>query len=203
MAPESNFHSPGTLEFMHTHMGSFQLHSAPETGMGREQVVQERERNTRDNLSLLVKDYGIDISKTTGGGSPERLADNEDEPRGNSVPQPCSSLVNNAVITMNAGVNMATEPEQPVVRGSSHEMLPVIQDKPRKDSSQPENLMRLGPGRYDDQLCTTSLNNNVIMNDEENLVREPGHRVARDSSLEGLLCVMVIRAVEMQFQLKS
>jgi len=36
MAPESNFHSPGTLEFMHTHMRSFQLHSAPETGMGRE-----------------------------------------------------------------------------------------------------------------------------------------------------------------------
>ncbi|KAL3569457.1 hypothetical protein D5086_029347 [Populus alba] len=115
MAPESNFHSPGTLEFMHTHMGSFQLHSAPETGMGREQVVQERERNTRDNLSLLVKDYGIDISKTTGGGSPERLADNEDEPRGNSVRQPCSSLVNNAVIIMNAGVNMAPEPEQPVL----------------------------------------------------------------------------------------
>jgi hypothetical protein len=55
MAPESNFHSPGTLEFMHTHMRSFQLHSAPETGMGKEQVVQERERNTRDNLSLLVR----------------------------------------------------------------------------------------------------------------------------------------------------
>ena len=81
MAPESNFHSPGTLEFMHTHMGSFQLHSAPETGMGREQVLQKRGRNTRDNLSLLVKHYGIDISNTTGGGSPERLADNEDEPR--------------------------------------------------------------------------------------------------------------------------
>lgn len=102
--------------------------------------------------------------------------------------QPCSSLVNNAVIIMNAGVNMATEPEQPVVRGSSHEMLPVIQDEPRKDSTQPANLMRLGLGRYDDQLCTASLNNNVIMNDEENLVREPGHPVARDSSLEGLLC---------------
>jgi hypothetical protein len=127
MAPESNFHSPGTLEFMHTHMGSFQLHSAvPETGMGREQVVQERERNTRDNLSLLVKDYGIDISKTTVGGSPERLADNEDEPRGNSVRQPYSSLVNNAVIIMNDGVNMTTEPEQPVVRGSSHEMLQLF-----------------------------------------------------------------------------
>jgi hypothetical protein len=132
-------------------MGSFQLHSAPETGMGREQVVQERGRNTRDNLSLSVEDYGIDINKTTGGGSPERLADNEDEPRGNSVRQPYSSLVNNAVIIMNDGVNMTTEPEQPVVRGSSHEMLPVIQDEPRRDSSQPVNLTCLGLGRYDDQ----------------------------------------------------
>jgi len=51
--------------------------------------------------------------------------------------------------------------------------------------------MRLGLGRYDDQLiCTTSLNNNVIKNDVENLVREPGHPVARDSSLEGLLHVL-------------
>jgi hypothetical protein len=42
------------------------------------------------------------------------------------VRQPYSSLVNNAVIIMNDGVNMTTEPEQPVVRGSSHEMLQLF-----------------------------------------------------------------------------
>ncbi|KAI5557782.1 hypothetical protein BDE02_18G126500 [Populus trichocarpa] len=120
MGPELCFSSPREQEFMQTNMESFQLDrvsSFPRDLIPGEQVEQECERNTQDNLPLPVEDYRIEGKITVWnqlvvrGGSPERLTVNEDEPRGDSsqpgglqcpglqrnYDQQCSSSVNNDV----------------------------------------------------------------------------------------------------------
>ena len=153
--PEWYFHSPGELEFVQMNMGNFQLDRvcsfprdlipvAPGTAVGREQVEQECERNTRDNITFSLEDH-----------------DNE---------------------------GMITGLNQLVVRGGSPERLTANEDKPRGDSSQPADLQCLGLERNYDQQCSSSVNNDVMMIDVENMIREHVQPAARDRSLRGLQC---------------
>jgi disease resistance protein RPS2 len=65
-----------------------------------------------------------------------------------------------------------TEEVQHLERGSSCERPSINQaDEPRGDSSQPTDSLCLDHGRYYDQLFTPSINNDVIMNDVQNMVR--------------------------------
>eukprot|EP00258_Populus_trichocarpa_P031800 XP_024447819.1 uncharacterized protein LOC18110938 [Populus trichocarpa] len=153
--PEWYFYSPGELEFVQMNMGNFQLDRvcsfprdlipvAPGTAVGREQVEQDCERNTRDNITFSLEDH-----------------DNEG---------------------MIMGLN------QLVVRGGSPERLTANEDEPRGDSSQPADLQCLGLERNYDQQCSSSVNNDVMMIDVENMIREHVQPAARDRSLRGLQC---------------
>ncbi|KAG5223935.1 disease resistance protein [Salix suchowensis] len=71
-------------------------------------------------------------------------------------------------------------------RGSSHERLTINQVDTRGDSSRPIDLLCPDPGRRYYQLCSSSLNNDAIMNDVENMIREPGQPFVRDGSREVL-----------------
>lgn len=77
---------------------------------------------------------------------------------------------------------------QLVVRGGSPERLTANEDEPRGDSSQPADLQCLGLERNYDQQCSSSVNNDVMMIDVENMIREHVQPAARDRSLRGLQC---------------
>eukprot|EP00258_Populus_trichocarpa_P020363 XP_006388420.2 probable disease resistance protein At4g27220 [Populus trichocarpa] len=74
-----------------------------------------------------------------------------------------------------------TEQVQHLERGSSCERPSINQaDEPRGDSSQPTDPLCLDHGRYYDQLFAPSVNNDVIMNDVQNMVRVRTEPVEED-----------------------
>jgi disease resistance protein RPS2 len=74
-----------------------------------------------------------------------------------------------------------TEQVQHPERGSSCERPSINQaDEPRGDSSQPTDPLCLDHGRYNDQLFAPSVNNDVIMNDVQNMVRVRTEPVEED-----------------------
>nr|ABF81424.1 NBS-LRR type disease resistance protein [Populus trichocarpa] len=78
------------------------------------------------------------------------------------------------------------ELNQLVVRGGSPERLTVNEDEPRGDLSQPTDPLCFGLERHYDQPSSSSVNNDVMMIDVENMIREHLQPVVRDSSREGL-----------------
>ncbi|KAL9344259.1 hypothetical protein Peur_061934 [Populus x canadensis] len=183
MEPELYFPSPGEQEFVQTSMGNFQLDrvsSFPRDLIPGEQVEQECERNTQDNLPLTVEDYRIE-GMITGlnqllvrGGSPERLTVNEDELRGDSsqpgglqclglqrnYDQQCSSSVSNDV---NNDLCPSKKKHKATAGSSNNEVTDVI-----SASEQINEVMA--------QLRTPQVN----------MVGDPGQPVVRDSSREVL-----------------
>ncbi|KAI9215720.1 hypothetical protein POPTR_T045000v4 [Populus trichocarpa] len=81
---------------------------------------------------------------------------------------------------------MIMELNQLVVRGGSPERLTVNEDEPRGDLSQPTDPLCFGLERHYDQPSSSSVNNDVMMIDVENMIREHLQPVVRDSSREGL-----------------
>jgi disease resistance protein RPS2 len=81
---------------------------------------------------------------------------------------------------------MIRELNQLVVRGGSPERLTVNEDEPRGDLSQPTDPLCFGLERHYDQPSSSSVNNDVMMIDVENMIREHLQPVVRDSSREGL-----------------
>uniref|UniRef100_A0A3N7FBW0 Uncharacterized protein n=1 Tax=Populus trichocarpa TaxID=3694 RepID=A0A3N7FBW0_POPTR len=74
-----------------------------------------------------------------------------------------------------------TEQVQHLERGSSCERPSINQaDEPRGDSSQPTDPLCLDHGRYYDHLFAPSVNNDVIMNDVQNMVRVRTEPVEED-----------------------
>jgi disease resistance protein RPS2 len=185
MEPELYFPSPGEQEFVQTNMGNFQLDrvsSFPRDLIPGEQVEQECERNTQDNLPLTVEDYRIE-GMITGlnqllvrGGSPERLTVNEDEPRGDSsqpgglqclglqrnYDQQCSSSVSNDV---NNDLCPSKKKHKATAGSSNNEVTDVI------SASAQEQINEVMA-----QLRTPQVN----------MVGDPGQPVVRDSSREVL-----------------
>jgi disease resistance protein RPS2 len=81
-----------------------------------------------------------------------------------------------------------TEQVQHPERGSSCERPSINQaDEPRGDSSQPTDPLCLDHGRYNDQLFAPSVNNDVIMNDVQNMVRVRTEPVEEDVENSGRL----------------
>ncbi|XP_073263150.1 uncharacterized protein [Populus alba] len=78
------------------------------------------------------------------------------------------------------------ESSQLPVRGGSPERLTVNEDEPRGDLSQPTDPLCFGLERHYDQPSSSSVNNDVMMIDVENMIREHLQPVVRDSSREGL-----------------
>ncbi|KAJ6951134.1 hypothetical protein NC653_040491, partial [Populus alba x Populus x berolinensis] len=81
---------------------------------------------------------------------------------------------------------MIMELNQLVVRGGYPERLTVNEDEPRGDLSQPTDPLCFGLERHYDQPSSSSVNNDVMMIDVENMIREHLQPVVRDSSREGL-----------------
>nr|ABF81425.1 NBS-LRR type disease resistance protein [Populus trichocarpa] len=78
------------------------------------------------------------------------------------------------------------ELNQLVVRGGSPERLTVNEDEPREDLSQPTDPLCFGLERHYDQPSSSSVNNDVMMIDVENMIGEHLQPVVRHSSREGL-----------------
>ena len=191
--PEWYFHSPGELEFVQMNMGNFQLDRvcsfprdlipvAPGTAVGREQVEQDCERNTRDNITFSLEDHDNE-GMITGlnqlvvrGGSPERLTVDEDEPGGDSsqpgdlqclglqrnYDQQCSSSVSNDV---NNDLCPSKKKHKATAGSSNNEVTDVI------SASAQEQINEVMA-----QLRTPQVN----------MVGDPGQPVVRDSSHEAL-----------------
>ncbi|XP_073262569.1 probable disease resistance protein At4g27220 [Populus alba] len=81
---------------------------------------------------------------------------------------------------------MIMELNQLVVRGGAPERLTVNEDEPRGDLSQPADPLCFGLERHYDQPSSSSVNNDVMVIDVENMIKEHLQPVVRDSSREAL-----------------